>query len=396
VFPVKGSLSRTLCPPLARALAACALFTLAACGPRTTTVAKAPTPPADADADGVPDDVDKCVGEKEDGLPPDPKDGCKTADADGDGVPDASDKCPDQKEDGAPPDAQDGCPNADPDGDGVAGADDKCPNEPETKNDFEDDDGCPDSPPRVQVTRTEVKIREKILFAFDKATIDEKSNDLLDNIAEVVLKNPQIEFFEVAGHADPVGTDAYNVNLTRQRAQAVQAALAKRGVDSRRMRAAGYGRHCPIASGDSEVAREKNRRVEFKIMRVDGVATDVELGCEEAASKGLRPGPLPATASTRAQNESTQAAALERLAAARAARPPAKPDDAKGDKPGDSKTAPKGGKPGDAKPEPKGGKPGDSKTAPKGGKPGDAKPEPKGGKPGDAKHGGKPDPKKKK
>ncbi|HEU4539451.1 MAG TPA: OmpA family protein [Polyangiaceae bacterium] len=364
-------------PKLARSLLlAPALFALAACGPRTTMVAKAPAAPADADADGVPDDVDKCPGEKEDGLPPDPADGCKTADADGDGIADKFDKCLNQKEDGLAPDPTDGCVTIDADGDGVAGNDDKCPNEPETKNDFEDEDGCPDKVPRVQVTKTEVKINEKILFAFDKATIDAKSNGLLDNIAEVVLKNPQIEFLEVAGHADHIGTDAYNVGLTRQRAQAVQAALVKRGLDPRGLRAVGYGHYCPRDPGDSDEARERNRRVEFKIVRVDGVETGVQLGCADAAAKGLKPVDLPKTAPTRAQNEASQAAGLEKLNALKASRPPeaAKPDEppAKGGKP-DAK------KPGDNKPDPK--KPGDNKPDAK--KPGDGKPDPK-----------KPDPKK--
>ena len=72
-------------------------------------------------------------------------------------------------------------------------------------------------------TKTDVKITEKILFAFGKATIDEKSNDLIDEIAGVVIDNPQIEYIEVAGHADKIGTDGFNVNLTRQRAHAVHA-----------------------------------------------------------------------------------------------------------------------------------------------------------------------------
>jgi outer membrane protein OmpA-like peptidoglycan-associated protein len=352
-------------PKLARSLLVPAFFfALAACGPRTTLVAKTPAAPADADADGVPDNLDKCPEEKEDGLPPDPNDGCKTADADGDGIVDKFDKCLNQKEDNLPPDPTDGCVTIDPDGDGIAGNDDKCPNEPETKNDFEDEDGCPDKVPRVQVTKTEVKINEKILFAFDKATIDAKSNDLLDTIAEVVLKNPQIEFIEVAGHADHIGTDAYNVGLTRQRAQAVQAALAKRGVDARGLRAAGYGHYCPRDPGDSDAAREKNRRVEFKILRVDGVETGVQLGCADAAAKGLKPGEVPKTAPTRAQNEASQAAGLEKLNALKASRPPeaAKPDD----------PPPKaGGKPDSKKPDPK--KPDPKKPDPK-------KPDPK--KPG--------------
>ena len=79
--------------------------------------------------------------------------------------------------------------------------------------------------PRVVATKTEVKISEKIMFAFAKATIEQASQDLLDEIAFVISDNPQIEYFEVAGHADKIGTDAFNVQLTKRRAQAVMDAL---------------------------------------------------------------------------------------------------------------------------------------------------------------------------
>jgi hypothetical protein len=47
--------------------------------PKPPPVAEPPKPPPDADGDGIPDDgTDKCLVEKEDGLPPDPKDGCKS------------------------------------------------------------------------------------------------------------------------------------------------------------------------------------------------------------------------------------------------------------------------------------------------------------------------------
>ena len=190
--------------------------------PQTPPPATAPpAPPADADGDGVPDDgTDKCLVEKEDGLPPDPKDGCKSTDPDGDGIAGDADRCPNEKEDGLAPDPRDGCISPDPDGDGVIGAADKCPAEPETRNGFEDEDGCPDKAPRVLVTATEVKINEKILFAFGKATIEQASQNLLDEIAFVINDHPQIEYLEVAGHADKVGTAASNVQLTKQRAQA--------------------------------------------------------------------------------------------------------------------------------------------------------------------------------
>jgi outer membrane protein OmpA-like peptidoglycan-associated protein len=262
-----------------------------------------PAAPPDADGDGIPDDgTDKCLNEKEDGLPPDPKDGCKSTDPDGDGIIGDADKCPNEKEDGLPPDPKDGCASVDPDGDGIIGDTDKCPNEPETVNGYQDADGCPDTP-RVVVTKTEVKISEKIMFSFAKATIQQASQDLLDEIAFVINDNPQIEYFEVAGHADKIGTDTVNVQLTKRRAQAVVDALVKRKVDARRMHAQGYGNFCPVDPGDTEPAREKNRRVEFKIMRVMGVETGVALGCEGAAAHGITTGPVPRTAPTHAELE---------------------------------------------------------------------------------------------
>jgi outer membrane protein OmpA-like peptidoglycan-associated protein len=260
-------------------------------------------PPPDADGDGIPDDgTDKCLNEKEDGLPPDPKDGCKSTDPDGDGIIGDADKCPNEKEDGLPPDPKDGCASPDPDGDGIIGDADKCPNEPETRNGYQDADGCPDTP-RVVVTKTEVKITEKIMFAFNKATIEAASQDLLDEIAFVINDNPQIEYLEVAGHADKIGTDTYNAQLTKRRAQAVIDALVKRSVDVRRMHAQGYGNYCSLDPGDSEASREKNRRVEFKIMRVSGVETGVALGCDQAAQHGIVNHTVPKTAPTQAELE---------------------------------------------------------------------------------------------
>jgi len=233
-----------------------------------------PPPPPDTDADGVIEDgTDKCIGEKEDNLPPDAKDGCKSSD---------------------------------PDGDGIAGDADKCPTEPETKNNYQDEDGCPDVP-KVLIVNNEVKINDKILFAFGKAEIDTASEDLIKNIAQVVKDNPQVEFVEVAGHADKVGNDAGNVMLTKKRAEAVVLALAALGVDKSRMRPAGYGRYCPVDDGDTEEAREKNRRVEFKIMKMGGKETGTPLGCDEAAAKGIKPAGVPATAPSGAKTDAKPA-----------------------------------------------------------------------------------------
>jgi len=233
----------------------------AACGGEPKV--QGPSGPRDADKDGVrdDDDTDKCVGEREDGLPPN---------------------------------AKDGCPSKDPDSDGLTAPTDRCPLVAETKNGFQDDDGCPDAKvsvtrlPKVTVTKTEIKIDEKILFAFGKASIDKASDGLLKEIADVMNANPQVEFVEVAGHADKIGNDRVNADLTKRRAEAVVDALSSRGVDRKRMRAQGYGRYCPLDAADTPEAREKNRRVEFKIIRMGGKDTGVTIGCPAAAAKGIK------------------------------------------------------------------------------------------------------------
>jgi len=222
----------------------------------------------DADEDGIADDVDECVTEKEDHKPPKPEDGCKAD------------------------------PN-DLDGDGIGKAD-KCPNQAETQNGFEDEDGCPDEIPRetaavVTVTHEELKCCAKILFPTGKATIDPLSLPVLEHLAKTLKDHPEIELLEVAGHADSVGNADKNVDLTRKRAEAVVTALAALAIDKGRLRAMGYGSYCPVADGDTPEAREINRRVEFKIVRQSGADTGAPLGCDAARAKGIGAGaPKPA------------------------------------------------------------------------------------------------------
>jgi len=217
-------------------------------------------------------------------------------DHDHDGVRDEIDKCEGQKEDGYPPDPKDGCPSTDPDGDGILANADRCPYQPETRNGYQDDDGCPDAKSsltrmaRVTVTKTAIKIDEKIMFAFAKATIQPASDSLIKEIADVIKANPQIELIAVGGHADKIGSDPTNVDLTKRRASAVVDALVAQGVEKSRLRPQGYGRYCPIDPGDSDAAREKNRRVEFAILRASGKDTGVDPGCPEALAKGIKPG----------------------------------------------------------------------------------------------------------
>jgi outer membrane protein OmpA-like peptidoglycan-associated protein len=83
-----------------------------------------------------------------------------------------------------------------------------------------------------------------------------------------MLAQNQNMIVEIAGHTDAVGTKDYNKYLSLKRAQAVKNFLTKKGIDTRRINAVGYGKSKPLASNDDENGgRELNRRVEFKVLQ---------------------------------------------------------------------------------------------------------------------------------
>lgn len=252
-------------------------------------------PEPDNDQDGIPDIKDKCPNVKEDmdgdedtdGCPEPPKDG----DRDHDGIPDSRDKCPDDPEDKDGFEDEDGCPEPDNDHDGIPDVKDLCPNEPETFNKFRDEDGCPDRG-GVVVEDNNIVILKKIQFKTGSAEILAESNEILDAVAGTMKDHPEFQLVEVAGHADERAPDSYNLQLTQQRVNAVVAALVKRGTPANKLRSKGYGEYCPEDPEHNEVAWEKNRRVEFKIVKTADGPTGVELGCKNALAKGVKPDPL--------------------------------------------------------------------------------------------------------
>ena len=215
-------------------------------------------------------------------------------DTDGDGIPDTVDKCPTVKEDGLPPNPKDGCPNLDADGDGIPIPQDKCPKEKETFNGYQDEDGCPDKKPLVQIVGTKVQINQKIMFAKNSAKIESESTPVVNAVADILQKHPDIQLVEVGGYASKEGGAYYNRSLTQRRVDSVMKALIKKGVNKSRLFAQGYGFYCRLDTSGTEAGREKNRRVEFKILERKGKWTDEKRGCDEAAKAGIKPKKLPA------------------------------------------------------------------------------------------------------
>ena len=101
-----------------------------------------------------------------------------------------------------------------------------------------------------------------INFDTGKATIRPDSDRTLDDAAAALKAAPNLKV-EVGGHTDNVGTPQANEKLSGERAQAVMAALVKRGVAANRLTAKGYGQSAPIADNRIEDGRAKNRRVEI-------------------------------------------------------------------------------------------------------------------------------------
>lgn len=137
-----------------------------------------------------------------------------------------------------------------------------------------------DEPPvekQVKLRDNHIEISDKIQFALDKAEILPASFGLLDEVAKVIQENPHVQKISIEGHASDEGDDAYNLTLSKARAEAVRAYLVKKGVAADRLSATGYGETRPLVANDSAASREKNRRVEFNIIKQDVTKEKVEI-----------------------------------------------------------------------------------------------------------------------
>ncbi len=226
-------------------------------------------PDPDNDKDGIPDKKDKCPNKKEDFDGFEDEDGCPDPDNDGDGIPDKKDKCPDNAEDFDGFDDEDGCPDKDNDDDGIPDKRDQCPNEPETLNGYLDGDGCPDELP-VEVKKFAGVVRG-ITFETNKDVIRAASFPTLYQALAVFQQYPDLRF-EIQGHTDSVGDDAFNLDLSQRRANSVMMWFLQNGITPDRMRAVGYGETVPIADNVSDAGRAENRRVEFRLFNADAPA----------------------------------------------------------------------------------------------------------------------------
>ncbi len=249
-------------------------------------------PPPDMDADGVPDKKDKCPGTPF-GAVVDER-GCPI-DTDGDGVYDGLDRCT-----GTPSGAEvdgSGCPK-DTDGDGVfdgidlcAGTpdgavvdDEGCPKDSDNDGVYDGLDECPGTPAgkRVDISGCEIpeieyeflsekKLELQILFELGSAKILPESEDILQQVGEILEKWEKVTV-EVAGHTDATGGEALNQKLSQKRAESVRDYLLENfEIEGSRLVAKGYGESKPIAPNDTPEGRQMNRRVEINVLNPEAL-----------------------------------------------------------------------------------------------------------------------------
>lgn len=108
-----------------------------------------------------------------------------------------------------------------------------------------------------------------VLFAFNRAELTPQAAPRLDKLAGFLRQFPDRRLL-IEGYTDSVGSDAYNVELSQRRAQAVREALVQRGVESQRITTMGYGKSYPVADNASPEGRAMNRRVEIVIADEQG------------------------------------------------------------------------------------------------------------------------------
>ena len=140
----------------------------------------------------------------------------------------------------------------DTDMDGMPDSVDQCP----TVAGLASNNGCPPKPePSFNFENT--------LFEFNSSVIKTSSYALLDEMSALMRQYPD-KMFQINGHASSEGTEARNMTLSVDRANAVKAYLVNSGVNAANLATQGFGATQPLNANTSEDERMLNRRVEIK------------------------------------------------------------------------------------------------------------------------------------
>lgn len=119
-----------------------------------------------------------------------------------------------------------------------------------------------DSPARsCQTAMSAALAASPVVFASASADLPASADALVGTLVGIAATCPEARI-EIAGHTDASGNAAKNIQLSEDRAAALEAALIVRGVDAARLSAKGYGAARPVAGNDTDENKARNRRIE--------------------------------------------------------------------------------------------------------------------------------------
>ncbi len=115
------------------------------------------------------------------------------------------------------------------------------------------------------IVKNAAMVLNNIFFKVDKYELEEKSKTELIEVVQLLRNNPSLRV-EIGGHTDDTGNEAYNQQLSLNRAGSVLNFLQSQGISAERVTKKGYGSKKPLKPNDSEENRQFNRRIEFKVL----------------------------------------------------------------------------------------------------------------------------------
>jgi len=121
------------------------------------------------------------------------------------------------------------------------------------------------APEKPKPVAEKVTFAADVLFDFDKAVIKPEGKSKLDDISNKV-RGINLEVVIAIGHADSIGSDAYNQRLSVRRSESVKAYLVSKGIEPNRVYTEGKGEKQPVADNKTRDGRTKNRRVEIEVI----------------------------------------------------------------------------------------------------------------------------------
>ncbi len=110
---------------------------------------------------------------------------------------------------------------------------------------------------------------QKLYFTADTSSIDRNSYGVLNEVYDFLNENDDV-VVEIGGHTNDQPTHEYCDKLSKDRAKEVATYLVRKGIQAKRVQFKGYGKRNPIASNATKNGRQKNQRVEIKILSLDG------------------------------------------------------------------------------------------------------------------------------